>query len=192
MGTWQRYCCTQCRESLWLRILSKSQPGLKAELPGVTGLSIQNLYYTKRFYLFYIEQDANFPQLVGNFKKQNFPQVAGESDAGICQQTAGKSDEANCPQAVGDFIFSIPWGHHRVIIDKFYEKGDVKAALFYLNKTLEDGLSRNVLKTVIESGLHLRQGKAITSFARLLPSPESELAQELTRDPYIFDFTEMT
>ena len=48
------------------------------------------------------------------------------------------------------------------------------------------------MKSFIDTNLHMRQGKALTSFARWLPSPESELAQELTRDPYIFDFTEMT
>ena len=57
---------------------------------------------------------------------------------------------------------------------------------------MEEGWSRNVLKAFIDTNLHMRQGKALTSFARWLPSPESELAQELTRDPYIFDFTEMT
>lgn len=49
-----------------------------------------------------------------------------------------------------------------------------------------------ILKSFIDTNLHLRQGKALTSFSRLLPAPDSELAQELTKDPYIFDFTEMT
>lgn len=141
---------------------------LKAELPESDGFSRQNLQYMKKMYLLYSKHVENCPQVVGN------------------------SGEVNCPQVVGDFIFSIPWGHHRFIIDKFYEKGDIGAATFYLKKILEDGWSRNVLKTMIDSNLHLRQGKAITSFARLLPAPESDLAQELTRDPYLFDFTEMT
>ena len=49
-----------------------------------------------------------------------------------------------------------------------------------------------MLKSFIDTSLHLRQGKALTSFSRLLPAPDSDLAQELTKDPYIFDFTEMT
>lgn len=87
-------------------------------------------------------------------------------------------------------IFAIPWGHHRVIIDKFSDKPET--ALFYAHKVVEEGWSRNVLKSFIDTNLHLRQGKALTSFSRLLPAPESDLAQELTKDPYIFDFTELT
>lgn len=93
---------------------------------------------------------------------------------------------------MGDLIFSVPWGHHRIIIDKFYAKGDIDAAKFYISKTVEEGWSRSVLKMFIDSSLHLRQGKALTSFARVLPSPDSDLAQQITKDPYIFDFTKMS
>lgn len=99
--------------------------------------------------------------------------------------------DTNCPQLVGNFIFSIPWGHHRMLIDKYFESNDVATALFYIRQTIDGGWSRDVMKTFIDSGLHLRQGKALTSFSRLLPSPESDLAQQLTKDPYIFDFTEL-
>lgn len=106
-------------------------------------------------------------------------------------------DITNRQQLVGisqntcdEIIFSIPWGHHCIIIDNFSD--DLTTALFYINKILEEGWSRNVLKSFINTRLHLRQGKALTSFSRLLPPPESELAQELTKDPYVFDFTEMT
>lgn len=93
---------------------------------------------------------------------------------------------------IPDIIFSVPWGHHRVIIDKYYKKKELDAAIFYLKKTVEDGWSRDVLTAFIDSGLHLREGKALTSFSRLLPVADSDLAQQITRDPYIFDFTEMT
>lgn len=95
------------------------------------------------------------------------------------QQLVGNSEN--------ELFFTVPWGHQCVIIDKFGD--DPSAALFYLHKVVEDGWSRNVLKSFIDTNLHLRQGKALTSFSRLLPAPESELAQELTKDPYIFDFT---
>lgn len=127
----------------------------------------------KKMYLLYSEASTNCPQLVGNSKNVNFPQLAGKSS-----------------NAIDDLIFAIPWGHHRVIIDKFSDKPET--ALFYAHKVVEEGWSRNVLKSFIDTNLHLRQGKALTSFSRLLPAPESDLAQELTKDPYIFDFTEMT
>lgn len=141
---------------------------LKEVLPEAKGFSRQNLQYMAKMYLFYNKSNTNCPQLVGNFKGEKIPQL------------------------VEEFVFSVPWGHHRILIDKYYKSEDLDAAIFYLKKTVEDGWSRDVLKTFIDSGLHLRQGKAISSFSRLLPAPISDLAQEITKDPYIFDFTEMT
>jgi len=59
---------------------------------------------------------------------------------------------------------------------------------FYMAKSLENGWSRDVLSLQIKSGLHQRQGKAITNFKNQLPAPQSDLAQQLTKDPYLFDF----
>lgn len=134
---------------------------LQHELPESKGFSPQNLYYMKKMYVLY------------NKAYKNFQQVAG-----------------NSLEELDEMIFSIPWGHHCVIIDRCYENPTI--ALFYVRKVIEEGWSRNVLKSFINTNLHLRQGKALTSFSRLLPTPDSELAQELTKDPYIFDFTEMT
>jgi hypothetical protein len=145
---------------------------LKDAIPEAQGFSRQNLQYMKKMYLLYGEAFTNCQQVVGNLKNEN------------CQQLAGESYN------IYDIIISIPWGHHCVIIDKFPE--NPCAALFYVRKVVEEGWSRNVLKSFIDTNLHLRQGKALTSFSRLLPAPESDLAQELTKDPYIFDFTEMT
>lgn len=141
---------------------------LQEAIPGTDGFSRQNLQYMKKMYLLYPEIDTNCPQVVGN------------------------SEGEIRPQLVGDLIFSVPWGHHRLIIDKFFEKGDKEATIFYIRQVVESGWSRNVLKTFIDTSLHLRQGKALTSFARLLPLPDSDLAQQLTRDPYVFDFAKMT
>ncbi len=141
---------------------------LKEAIPESEGFSRQNLQYMKKMYLLYSEPATNCPQVVDN------------------------SETEMCPQLVGDFMFSVPWGHHRTLIDKYFEKGERDTALFYAHKVVEEGWSRNILKSFIDTNLHLRQGKALTSFSRLLPAPDSDLAQELTKDPYIFDFTEMT
>ncbi len=82
-------------------------------------------------------------------------------------------------------LTQIPWGHNRVIISKCKSK---EQALFYVNKTIENGWSRSVLTHQIESQLYKRQGKAITNFAKTLPSSQSDLAGELIKDPYNFDF----
>lgn len=97
--------------------------------------------------------------------------------------------DTNCQQVVGTSIFSIPWGHHCLLIDRYFETKDVATALFYIRQAIDNGWSREIMKTFIDSGLHLRQGKALTSFSRLLPETNSDLAQQLTKDPYIFDFT---
>jgi predicted nuclease of restriction endonuclease-like (RecB) superfamily len=59
---------------------------------------------------------------------------------------------------------------------------------WYMQQTLANGWSRNVLLVMIQSDAHLRQGQAITNFDRLLPSPQSDLVQQTLKDPYIFDF----
>ena len=96
----------------------------------------------------------------------------------------------NLPQLVGNLteeeLFSIPWGHHRLIIDKC--SGNVDEAVFFIRKTIENNWSRNVLMNFLDTDLYERQGKAISNFAYSLPSPQSDLAQELTKDPYNFDF----
>ena len=87
-------------------------------------------------------------------------------------------------------IFSIPWGHHRFIIDKC--QGHPQKALFFVRQTVENGWSRNVLLNFLNTDLYERQGKAQTNFKRTLPDEESDLAQELTKDPYDFAFTGIT
>lgn len=146
---------------------------LHKEIPEDKGFSPQNLYYMKKMYLLYRETSTNCPQVVGNSQNVNFQQVVGKST-----------------NPTDNVIFSIPWGHHCIIIDKVSD--NPVTALFYAHKVVEEGWSRNVLKSFIDTNLHLRKGKALTSFSRLLPTPDSDLAQELTKDPYIFDFTEMT
>ena len=87
----------------------------------------------------------------------------------------------NLPQ-VGAELLSIPWGHIKLLIDKC--KSEPQKVLFYSRKTIENNWSRAVLQNWLDTDLYERQGKAITNFALTLPSPQSDLAQEMTRDPY--------
>lgn len=86
-------------------------------------------------------------------------------------------------------LVQIPWGHNRVIISKC---STVTEALFYVQKTIENNWSRAVLTHQIESELWQRNGKAITNFSQTLPAPQSDLARELIKDPYNFDFLTLT
>ena len=87
-------------------------------------------------------------------------------------------------------LFSTPWGHHRYIIDKY--KDNPEAALFFVRQTVINGWSRNMLLNFMSTDLYERQGKALTNFQSTLPEVTSELAQELTKDPYDFAFTGIT
>ena len=101
------------------------------------------------------------------------------------------NDNANCLQVVSEFkmvekmVKSIPWGHNQRIM---YKCKDINEALFYVQKTMDNNWSRNVLEHQIDSDLYERQGKAITNFQVKLPIPQSDLAEQTLKDPYNFDF----
>ena len=86
-------------------------------------------------------------------------------------------------------IFNVPWGHHIIIMNR---AKDVHEALFYCTKTIENGWSRAILEYQIETDLAGRQGKAIHNFDTTLPALQSELANELLKDPYNFDFLSLS
>ena len=82
-------------------------------------------------------------------------------------------------------IFQIPWRHH---VEIFTKCKSVPEAMFYVQKTIQNGWSRAVLMNFIEANLYKAQGKAINNFDRLLPDVQSDLAKETLKDPYNFDF----
>jgi len=82
-------------------------------------------------------------------------------------------------------ILSIPWFHNVILIQKVK---DPAARLWYAVKTLESGWSRSILTLQIESAAHKRHGKAITNFKHTLPDPQSDLAQQIVKNPYHFGF----
>lgn len=100
------------------------------------------------------------------------PQVGGQLD-----------DSLSC-------LFQIPWTHHKYIMDKI--DGDSEKGLFFVRKTQENNWSRAVLLNFLSTNLYERQGKAITNFKETLPELDSDLAQQITKDPYNFNFLSMT
>ena len=84
-------------------------------------------------------------------------------------------------------VAQIPWGHNIIIMDKIESK---EQRVWYIKKVIENGWSRDVLVHQIESGLYERQKivEKITNFERHLPAPQSELAVQTMKDPYVFDF----
>ena len=86
-------------------------------------------------------------------------------------------------------ILSIPWGHNLAILAKCKQHGE---ALYYAQATQTFGWSRSVLVHQIESDLWQREGKAITNFVQTLPDPQSDLATQILKDPYKFDFLSLS
>ena len=86
-------------------------------------------------------------------------------------------------------IFQIPWGQNMVIMSK---SDSLEEAQFYVQKTIENNWSRAVLTHQMESGLYQRQGEAISNFKQQLPKPQSDLARQTLKDPYCFDFLNLT
>lgn len=86
-------------------------------------------------------------------------------------------------------LCGLPWGHNLAIISKAKTPDE---ALYYVRNSLEYGWSRNVLVHQMESGLYQREGAAITNFQTTLPVPQSDLAQQVLKDPYMFDFLTLT
>lgn len=154
---------------------------LRNEMPDAEGLSERNLRYTKKFYQLYSQEIRILQQLAANSESEILQQPAAKFNTEFTQQVANQLKRD---------IFSIPWGHHMLLIDKFLT--EPKKALFYVQQVIENGWSRNVLHNYIDSSLYERQGKALSNFTRTLPDVGSDLAQEITRDPYNFAFTGIT
>lgn len=142
-------------------------------------LSERNIRYAQSFY-----------QLYSNFI-QNLQQPAANSQ--LAENEGSSLDCSNLQQLVADLmdgIYHIPWGHHMLLIDKFSNRSD--KAVFYVGEIIKNGWSRDMLRNFIDSDLYERHGKALTNFKRTLPDVTSDLAQELTKDPYDFAFTGIT
>jgi len=116
--------------------------------------------------------------------RQAFPEMKGFSRTNLLYMRAfaeAYPDQELVQQVVGQ----IPWGHILRILDTVK---DSKARLWYVQKTIENGWSRNILTLQIQNQLYNRQGQSINNFNATLQSPQSDLARETLKDPYIFDF----
>lgn len=81
-------------------------------------------------------------------------------------------------------LAQLTWFHNLTLLEKLKDKEE---RLWYARAAIENGWSRNVLVLHIEAALRRRQGKALTNSQRTLPAPQSDLAQQLLKDPYNFD-----
>ncbi|MCE5268081.1 MAG: PDDEXK nuclease domain-containing protein [Planctomycetaceae bacterium] len=167
----------QDREGWGAKVIDRLAADLQQAFPGLAGFSRTNVHRMRAFYLAYGQGLTIVPQPVGQFGSEIVPQRAGQ----LSNQPAALSP----PQAA----VAIPWGHNVVLLEKLR---DAKQRLWYAEKVVQHGWSRAVLVHQIELDLYGREGKAITNFHETLPPAESDLAQQILKDPYVFDFLTLT
>ncbi len=151
-------------------VVERLADDIQKSFPGMGGFSRTNVFRMRAFYLAYKGPAEIVPQAVGQAK-------SGRKVA----QAVGQVSEKGPPAAVAN----LPWGHNVLLFERIKDESQ---RLWYAAKALEHGWSRAVLTVQIESDLFGRQGKAITNFRTRLPAPQSDLAQQSLKDPYLFDF----
>ena len=156
---------------------------LKREFPDAEGFSTRNLWYMKQWYFFYTQGDAPIQHQVGAVLEK----LENQYEKKLHQVGAEKQVE-KLYQYEGEFPVSfalVPWRHHVEIITKCKS---INEALFYVGKTIEQGLSRDALINSIKANLYKHQGKIINNFTDHLPVLQSKLVQEVLKENYDFGF----
>ena len=136
------------------------------------------------------------PQLVGQLEDDIIEQPIQEikNDTSISEQLVRKIESADYQEIeiheqvvrkLEKSIFEIPWGHHVLILKKVKNQ---KEAFFYINQTIKNNWSRWVLEYQIETNLYSRHGTAINNFSETLSQVQGDLAKEILKDPYNFEF----
>jgi predicted nuclease of restriction endonuclease-like (RecB) superfamily len=151
-------------------IVKSLSKDLRLEFPDMQGISPRNLRYMRDFALSY----PNFPILQAPLAKLgSLSYVCENQDSIILQAPLAK----------------LSWYHHLTLLDKVKDPG---IRQFYIIKTIENGWSRNTMVYWIEAELHLRHGPVSATSKSAITSGESELIQQLFKDPYNFDFLQLT
>ena len=191
-------------------IVERLSADLRAEFPGVGGFSPANIWYMRSFYLAWANAGEFSAHGVPKMKPSNLQQAVGETSrksilqqpvaeliaqpiapppmrqfltqaASELKQPVSELTTAKLPQPVAE----IPWGHNIILLEKLK---DPAQRLWYARQTTAHGWSRSMLVHWIESDLYARQGAAINNFEATLPAAQSDLARQLIKDPYNFDF----
>ena len=116
--------------------------------------------------------------------KQEFPDMKGFSPRNLKYMRAFTSAFPN-RKIVQGWLAQISWYHNLALLDKL---DNAEIRLWYAKKAIENGWSRDILVFQIEAQLYTREGKAISNFSKTLPPPESDMAVQIFKDPYVFDF----
>lgn len=152
----------QKREGWGSGVIPRLARDLRNELPEIKGFSERNIKLMVQF-------------------AHEYP-AAFSPPGTIGQPAVAQLNEIPTGQPL---VAQIPWAHNILLMQRIK---DLNTRVWYMQHTLQNGWSRNVLLTMIQSVAHQRQGQAVSNFERLLPAPQSDLVQQTLKDPYIFDF----
>ena len=171
---------------------------MRQAFPNETGFSDTNVKYMKRWYLFYYERvkkgqrpvDLIGHQAGGQLEApENGQQLADELSMTIRQRVIDEKGQRFVDQLeMPEFFGRVPWGQHIDIVSRCET---MEEAMFYIQQVVDGGWSRPKLNTNIDKQLYQSQGTALTNFEHTLPAPQSQLAKELLKDPYHFEFLTM-
>lgn len=157
------------------KIIDTLAKDLRLEFSDMKGLSERNLRYMRNFSIEY----PLFPILQTTSAKLQTIDI--EKDT-ILQTNSAKLERN---PKVEDILGRLSWSHHTTLLDKVK---DEQIRAFYIQKAVECGWTRDMMVNQIESGLHNRQGALTHNFKQTLPDYQSELTQQLFKDPYQLDF----
>ncbi len=165
----------QQREGWGSGVLKRLAVDLKSELAEFKGFSERNLKRMTQFY-----KEYRGLRGIG-------PQAVAQLETGMTEPVKGPQPVAQTspPESVERLVTSIGWGHNILLIQTIK---DLQTRLWYMRQTVENGWGRDTLASMIKGKAHQRQGKAVTNFDTHLPPPQSDLACQMLKDPYIFDF----
>ena len=168
-------------------VILKLSLDLKKEMPELKGFSERNLKYMQ----FFANEYSIGQQPVAQIQEINNQDIISE------QQLITKFENHALPivqQPVAQFsdlklLGSIPWGHNILLMQKIK---NIETRFWYINQTIENGWSRDVLSSMIKSKLHERNRSLVHNFDAKLSNLQSELVKQTLKDPYIFDFLTLT
>lgn len=173
----------QEREGWGAGVIPRLAVDLKNELPEQKGFSERNIKRMLRFFREYprLQQPTAIlvPQPAALLK--SIDQAANA----IVPQSAAQFDSVANQNLPPELAFGIPWFHHVILFEKLK---DLPTRLWYARQAMEQGWSRDTLTVQIKNRAHERQGAAVSNFADTLPAVHANLAQDLLKDPYLFDF----
>ena len=161
---------------------------LKREFPNEDGFSTSNLWYMKKWYLFY-SNDADtekLQRLVGELQASiNQERIKLQRPIGeIVKQPVSEIWNTTSTNFPLPFAL-VPWGQHIEIVSR---SKSIEEAVFYINQVIANGLSRTALVNCFKACLYETQGKIVNNFSEHMPEIRSKLVQEVLKENYDFGF----